>query len=524
MPELTDLKRPESSVSEQPQKLIRTLTRLSAEGFDRLAAVFCLYLAVALVYWPSTVALNAIWGSKNTTFKDGYLVLLVSLWLIVRDRKRLAATSLQPLPAALITLAAASFLWVLAWRAAIQEAHLELVPVLLITAVAAALGWRAVRILGFPIGYLYFAMPMWDHLNGLLQSLSARMTGVLIWITGLPAFMQGNFIHLPWGTIQIAGGCSGLHSFTVGLALGALYGKLAEGSPRRRLLWLGIMGLLALIANWVRIFVITVVAYATRLHSPLVRHHIWFGWLLFALTFAAFLWWAERSQRSPDSKPSEDLSAAGESLAPAAGYWPRGFAPLAITLLALAVLPLASYGMDWARGATNTPVRIQWPQAAPRWKGPQPVRSSNWVPRFLNSSAQSLVQYTDAAQPVQMYAVAYRVQTQAGKLLGYWNSLLGEPQGLRAAAQRIIKSPSGSWRETLAIDRAGERSLIWARYRIGERVFVDPRLAQLWYGFEALVRPPLSSLTALRAVCTPDCKAAEKRLTAATAWAHPTLR
>jgi exosortase len=523
MQDVTDPEPQELPLAEPAQLPMRRRRGLSAAEISRLVDIFGLFIAVSVLYWPSAVALNSEWGGSSALLHDGFLVLLVSLWLIVRERKRLAVAPLRPMPSALLAIAVLSFAWLWAWRAAIQEAHVELVPLLLFAAVIASVGWAAARIVAFPIAYLYFAMPIWIHINGLLQSLSARMTGFLLWIAGLPAYMQGNSIQLPWGTIHIAGGCSGLNTFVVGLTLSALYGKVATRSTRRRLIWLGIMGLLALIDNWVRIFVVTAVAYSTRMHSPLVRHHIWFGWLLFALTFAAFLWWAERSRISDGSKSDIEPSV---MVGPSATARPRvaNATMKAVTFAALAVLPLLSYGMDWARGGGNTPVRISWPAAATGWSGPESLRASIWAPRFLNASGESLMQYTEAGETVQVYAVAYRLQTQSAKLLGYWNNLLGNPGRLRALSHRTVASPAGRWRETLAVDSTGERSLIWSRYQIADRFFVDPRVAQLWYGLEALVRPPLASLTALRTLCKPDCRAAQSRIAAATAWARPTLQ
>lgn len=523
MQDVTDPKPPELPLAEQAELLMRCRRGLNAAGISRLAVVFGLFIAVSLLYWPSAIALNSEWEGNSTLLHDGYLVLLVSLWLIARERKRLAAASLRPMPSALLAIAVLSFAWLWAWRAAIQEAHVELVPLLLFAAVISALGWGAAQIVAFPIGYLYFAMPIWSHINGLLQGLSARMTGFLIWIAGLPAYMQGNSIQLPWGTIHIAGGCSGLNTFVVGLTLSALYGKVANGSTRRRLIWLGVMGLLALLDNWVRIFVVTAVAYSTRMRSPLVRHHIWFGWLLFSLTFAAFVWWAERSRTPDDSKSNVKPSIMGEP-SETTRRRAANSAMKVLTFVALAVLPLLSYGMDWARGAANAPVKISWPAATTGWNGPESLRSSVWAPRFLNASGESLKQYTEARETVQVYAVAYRIQTQAGKLLGYWNNLLGDPDRLRALSHRTVASPAGRWRETLAVDSEGGRSLIWSRYQIGDRFFVDPRVAQLWYGLQALTHPPLSSLTALRAICSPDCTAARSRLTAAATWVRPTLQ
>ena len=568
--------------------------------------VLCLWIAVAVVYWPSTWTLGRLWLNAGTeTYTHGFAILLISLWLVLRERRRLAACPIRPVPEALIALLLLSALWTWAWSAAIQELHVMLEPLILFIAILSVLGVRAASLLAFPVGYLYFALPFWSDFNGVLQLLSARMTGVLLWISGIPGFMENNFIVLPAGTIQIAGGCSGLHAFIVGLALAALYIKLFDLSGRQRVFALALMTALALIVNWLRIFVVAAAAYATAMQSSLVRNHYWLGWWLFAAGFAVFLWCMERKPatgsthasiavrnqldstehvRPPGSAGSSwlrafsvvvslgvallllvifatglqsslarnhywlgwllcaaalatflwwarsnrvthkslEMHAARKDPAPPAPSSGAVIGPLAAALVALSVLPAAAFGMDWIHDGRSAKVTVHWPAAPPGWQGPTAALARKWHPYFVGSSAESLQAYTDSSgQLVQVFAVAYRVQNQRAKLLGYWNHLLGKTNMLHPDGRRIIDTASGHWIETQAVDRSGARSLIWSRYRIGSRVFVNPRLSQVWYGLAALINPPLSSLTAMRAKCEPNCRAARKQLKALSHVVRP---
>jgi EpsI family protein len=491
---------------------------------DRIAVVLGLLVAVAGIYWPSAERLNWYWtDTKDHTYTHGYLVLLTSLWLILRARKRLSAVPVEPSPRAWIAVAALSTAWLWLWRAAVQDGHLLLLPVLLFTAIAATLGWRAARVLLFPIAFLYFAMPVWSDINGLLQFMSYKVVGVLLWLTGVPGYMQGNLIELPSGTLKIAEGCSGLHYFLVGLTLAALYGELSEDPPRRRAAWYALLGVMALIANWLRIYVVAVVAYTSDMHSSLVKNHYWFGWVLFVFCFAAFLWLAGRLADRWDRGRPPGPSPVAASPPPDETH--VRFAPAVLTLLCLGALPALSYGMDLARPASAARVVIAWPAAPAGWHGPLPVVWSQWRPVYRRSSAKGQRGYVDSAgRTVQVFTVAYRSQRQGAKLLGWWNSLLGSKGRLRALSEGGVTAPSGSWRQTVTVDSAGTRSIIWSRFRIGDRTFVDGRLSQLWYGIAALTTRPVSSLTAFRAVCTPDCAAARARLAAATTGFEPELR
>jgi EpsI family protein len=572
------------------------------KSVSRVTLVFGLWLAVALAYWPSSLALAHLWvNTAEEAYTHGFLILLICLWFVVRERRSLAAAPLEPLPQALIPLLLLSLMWLWAWRAAVQELHLMLLPAILYVAIIAALGWRAARILAFPVGYLYFALPFWSDANFILQKLSAKMTGVLVWLAGVPAFMQGDVIHLPAGSIHIAGGCSGLHSFIVGLALATLYCKLCRFTPRRTAVALALMAALTMIVNWVRIFIVTFAAYLTDMQTSLVRNHYWLGWWLFAATFVGFLWWIDRkphtrapSAAAPDSQhpgaqrsavprfgvarylaavvalaalivtaaayatdsqdaylrtdywlgwclcalalasalwwmgrqrvaraPADAASSEGATALPARGM---GLTQLVATLLALAILPATAYGIDWADSGVNAAVAIEWPPAPPGWQGPSRAYASAWQPQFVGATGESLRQYTDdRGNTLQVFAVAYRVQSQHAKLVGYWNTLLGTTHMLHVLSQRLVSTTTGPWRELQVSSLSGNRSLIWSRYRIGQRTFVEPRTSQLWYGLAALIDPPMSSLTAFRSGCVPDCAAARARLADAVRELRPTL-
>ena len=500
--------------------------RAHGQALERLAAIFGLWLGVVLFYWPSAVALDGFWTDTiDKAYTHGYLILITSAWLVVRARRRLAAVPIRPEPRALLAILAMSALWLYCWRAALQDPQLLLLPALLFAAIIAALGRRVARVLLFPIGFLYFAMPAWSDLNGVLQLMSVKVNDGLIWLTGIPALLQGDFIHLAGGTLEIAEGCSGLHFFVVGLSLAALYGEMAEDPPRRRLAWLAIMGVLSIIANWVRIFIIVVAAYMTDMKTYLVTvSHYWFGWAVFVVVFVGFLWAAGPLARRWDRRRPQPVPAAAET-SPAAAPARVGMARVLLALACLAVLPAAVLGADLAFPITKPAVAIVWPAPPAGWSGPGPVRFSDWTPQFLNTTAVSFKRYVGAGGvAVELYTAAYRTQNQDGKLLGYWNSILGGTDRLHRVSIRIARSPVGAWRELSVANEAGERSLIWYRYAIGTRRFVDPRLSQLWYGIAAFTGRPVSSVMALRAICAPGCAAARARLAAAAVTLLPTVR
>ncbi len=491
---------------------------------QRVSIIFGLWVAVALIYWPSSKALGGFWSdTADRAYTHGYLVLLISLALVVRERAALAAVTVRPLPRALVALWLLSAAWVWCYQAAVQDLHLLLLPLLLCAALLSVLGVQAVRVLAFPIGFLYFAMPVWSDLVGVLQSLSIRANSALIWLTGLPAYITGDMVHVPAGTLEIAGGCSGLHSFLIGLTLAALYGELARDPLRWRLTWIALMAALAMIGNWVRIFVIIAAAEATDMQTFLITvDHYWFGWFLFLLCFLGFLWLAGRLRaRSPAASATAGLIAprtAGEGSRSADGALLRS---VVAALLVLSILPGLLYASEPLR-IPKQAVGIVWPSAPAGWMGPVAVADSAWQPIFARASVVSRRQYVaQDQQPVEIYIAAYGRQQQGAKLLNYGNSVLGAEGAVRLLDERIVPTRDGQWDQVTIEESAGATALLWSRYDIGGRDYVQPRWGQLWYGVAALSRPVLSSVIALRAACVPDCGAAHQRLSDAAATLRP---
>src|SRR5689334_18703583 len=98
---------------------------------SRLLLIYGLIALVALVCWPSSVALGRLWMDyDNLAYTHGPLVALVSLWLIFRARQELADEPARPYWPAIVGLCVTSLAWFVFFRAHIMGLHLALLPVL----------------------------------------------------------------------------------------------------------------------------------------------------------------------------------------------------------------------------------------------------------------------------------------------------------------------------------------------------------------------------------------------------------
>ena len=254
--------------------------------------ILVLAVVVAVLFWPSTAVLIQQWSDfVNITFTHGWLILAVCVWLVMRSRRAIAEVPARAWPLAQVGLVLAVLVWLVCYRASIQDLHVTVFPVLFWLAAAAALGWPVARLLIFPVAFFCFALPSWAQLGNPLQELTVVVMRLLLSITGPAAVISGDVIHIPNGSFRIEEGCSGLHFMIVGLAVAALHGELRRDPWKTRLAELALMAALALLTNWVRVYTIIEAGYLSNMRNYLVSvSHYWFGWGVFAVALVAFFW------------------------------------------------------------------------------------------------------------------------------------------------------------------------------------------------------------------------------------------
>jgi exosortase len=380
---------------------------MQASRYLRLYWIAALACVTALVYWPSTIFLYGKWlDGVSLTYTHGWLILLICIALVVRSRRELAAAPVHPSARAAVALGAGIVAWLIFYRASIEGLEVPLQPLIFWLAASAAFGWAIGRLLLFPVAFLYFAVPIWYPTP--LKDLTVLVTRGLLALTGPPALVAGDLIHLSNGTFLIEGGCSGLHFMIVGLAVAALYGEQRRDPWPLRIRQLALMAGLALLANWVRVYTVIEAGYLSDMKSYLVRvSHYGFGWCVFAVALFVFFWLAPRLGPEPPPGP------APAPLQPATGPVRKAeLTGVAVAVAILLFLPLLNVALRKVRPAPRLtqPAALLDPQ--PPWhNAPLDVRSA-WLPVFPRADELQRRAFGDASSDTfEVLRVAYRAQT-----------------------------------------------------------------------------------------------------------------
>ena len=138
--------------------------------------------------------------------------------------------------------------------------------------------------------FLFFSLPYYSQVAGLLRPLTIIVTEGLIGIAGIPVLVQEYFIAIPEGIFFIARGCSGLKVMTINLLLLFLYSIMSRFNIYQFLQGLIVAVVIALLANWLRIIIVILFAHNFGIDHGFVQDHVNFGWFLYATLLVPYFY------------------------------------------------------------------------------------------------------------------------------------------------------------------------------------------------------------------------------------------
>ncbi|WP_029653312.1 exosortase/archaeosortase family protein [Marinobacter daepoensis] len=268
---------------------------------------------LVLVTYPTWEGIVLRWFKLDESYSHGFLLVAVALFITARvSRQHPVTPGFAPLWVIPFIICLAVY-WVggLIRLQALQ--HLVLVP-LMFSACVTLMGWRQAKWFLIPPGLVFLTLPVWDFLAWTLQLITVAINKFLLGFFSIDFEVEGVFVYLIGvGTFEVAHGCSGLRYLLVGQALVLIYGELYLSRWRSRLTLFFLGVAFALVANWIRVFVIIYMGYETNMQSSLIEDHDNFGWWVFAGTLVPLYFLARKlEKRDDDIVSGETVSASPE--------------------------------------------------------------------------------------------------------------------------------------------------------------------------------------------------------------------
>lgn len=460
-----------------------------------IVAASAVVLGLVAIFQDTGLAMVGIWA-RSETFNHAFLVPPIALWLIWEKRAALARVAPHPALWLVVPLAGLAFAWLLGELAAVNAVTQLAFVAMLVLAVPLVIGLPATRLIAFPLGFLFFAVPIGEFVMPKLMDWTATFTVFGLRASGIPVYQEGLHFVIPSGRWSVVEACSGVRYLIASITVGTLYAYLNYQSLKRRLIFVGVSILVPILANWARAYMIVMLGHLSGNTLAVGVDHLIYGWVFFGVVmmimFAIGLRWREH----------EPLHATGsaqhrqEKVRAANDGGGRRFALAACIVLAVAMAPRG------ALLALEDDTELL-PPALPAqtlehggWRLTTGEALTDWQPAFVNPSATRNAVLTNGEKRVGVFIAWYQNQGYERKLISSENVLVKSSDPVWAevgsASKRVtLEDASITVKASTLRGNAGsvgaepERLKVMHWYWIGGRLTVSDHLGKLW---QALLR------------------------------------
>lgn len=378
-----------------------------------LGALVLLLAGIVLLYLDTFTAMARIW-MRSDTFAHAVLVPPIAVWLVWRRRAVLQAYTPDAAPWVLAPMVLVSGFWLLGDMAGVNAVTQLSVTALLVLAVVAVLGPVIARQILFPLGFLFFMVPLGEFLIPVMMEGTADFTVEAVRLSGVPVYREGLNFVIPTGSWSVVEACSGVRYLIASFMVGTLFAYLNYSSAKRRWIFVAVSIVVPVVANWLRAYMIVMLGHLSGNTVAVGVDHLIYGWAFFGVVilvmFVVGSRWSE-----PEAKAEPVAVRFGAAPpAPRAGWL--------VSLLGLGLLAL--------------PAALAWQLAHP---GPAPAPAlslpvlaeaastsaePSLSPSFPGAAAERSQGYRVGASVVGVHVAYFRRQGYGAKLGSSENQLV----------------------------------------------------------------------------------------------------
>jgi exosortase A len=418
--------------------------------------------------------------------------------------------------------------WLLGDLVAVNAVTQLALVALLVLAVPAVLGLTVARCITFPLGFLFFAVPVGEFLMPQLMTWTADFTVLALRLSGVPVYREGLQFVIPSGNWSVVEACSGVRYLIASLTVGTLFAYLNYQSTQRRVLFIIVSILVPVVANWLRAYLIVMLGHLSDNKLAAGVDHLIYGWVFFGvvimLMFIVGARWSE-----PEAVA--DPRAAATARAPLAA---SGIYMASLCFAAAVAWPQVALWAIAQSERTGTLVLNAPATLAPDWQAAA-LTAPAFKPNFQGPSAEINQIYTRQGLSVGLYLGYYRQQDYTRKLVSSSNSLVSSKDPLWSQvssgsqpmhlADHLLSVRTAELRgATVAAPANAERMVVWQIYWINGTLTTSDHLAKVYSAFYRLMgRGDDSAVIVLYTPRTEPAGGAEALLQTFMASSYPAI-
>lgn len=382
---------------------------------------------VTLALRDSFAGMAHLW--QSSTFSYGALIAPISLFLIWRERARLAAMHPRPGWIAVALLVPVTGAWALGQLLDVNVVHHLAAAIALALAIWAVLGTAVARVIWFPLAYLLLMVPFSEFLVPTLMQWTADFAVRAVSLSGVPVYQDGYVFSLPGTDFEVIKACSGIRFLMATVAAGTLFAWLSYQSWRKRLLFLLATVLVPIVANLLRAYLVVMIVHLSN--GRLAGAHVTYGMIFFGgILLAMFLVGAKFADPLPASPADGAVAPARAGSQPAAG----------VAVLVVLIAVVGGAGPSVLQGqARDNPVLDAGPLPGQLDAYAREDASGDWQPALHGAATTVAARYRRASadRPVDAFLASYRLGSPDGELTDSRNLPFERDQWRRAGGLSV---------------------------------------------------------------------------------------
>ena len=437
-------------------------------------------VAILAIYWPTAASIVSIW-ERSETFAHGYLIVPIALVLVWARRRELARVTPVPDAVGFVVLALLMLGWLAAAAGKVQVVQQYAMTAMIPAAVVAVAGRHVALALAFPLGFLFFAVPVGEALIPPLMDWTANFTVAALQLTGIPVYREGLFFTIPSGNWSVVEGCSGLRYLIASVTVGVLFAYLNYRRWWKRVLFVALAVVVPILANGMRAYGIVMIAHLSDMKLALGVDHFIYGWVFFGLVMLLLFWLGSFWRDAPADRDAEMRGPA------------RHLSRPRLAASALAVVGITAAGplyAAWLDRPNAAAVALQAPAGASGWARVE-GKLTDWRPKYDGPAASFFEVYRKGDRAVVLFVGYYRNQRQDAELINSTNVMVVQKHPVwanvgEASRKEDLGSSAVALRQT-RLRSQQQRLLVWDWFWVSGSHFSSPYLGKLYLARDKLL-------------------------------------
>lgn len=399
----------------------------TAEQYWKIAppawAVIAVVTLVGGFIFYEGVELMVKWWSRREEYSHGFLIPLITIYLIWQRSDQLRKTPFEGSWLGVLTVAFGLFLYFLGELSTIYTVVQYGFVIVIYGVIWAYIGTRAFKIIAIPLLLLFFMIPfpnfIYNNLSSQLQLISSEIGVAVIRLFGISVFLEGNVIDLGTYKLQVVEACNGLRYLFPLMTLGLIVAYLYHAELWKRVIIFLSTIPITILMNSFRIGVIGVMVEHWGQSMAEGFLHQFEGWIIFMACFGILfieMWALMRITK--DKRPLKDIFGIDPPVPVEEGAEFEVRAMPATMIVAVALVVAAVFPAVAVPGRVEvSPEReafAAFPLEIEEWEG----RSEKLEQIYLDAlklTDYSMVNYTDSEGDVVNFYTAYYGSQRKGQ-------------------------------------------------------------------------------------------------------------